>query len=298
MPGVRNNTREISYASAAETRAGRVVIRSVENLTGRLGLIRRAGDYARDVASGQDFWEVMAKRYGVELRIRAGALENIPSHGPLVVVANHPYGILDGLILGNILARTRKDFRILANQVFRKAEELDRIILPISFDETPAAVRTNISTRRIALEYLSEGGCIGVFPGGTVSTSQRPFGRPLDPSWRRFTARLIEKSGATVLPIFFEGQNSRLFQIASHLHSTLRLALMIKEFNARTGGPVGVAIGERIPSKELSGLAGDAAALMDYLRSETYRLSTDPVADLGYGFDFEEGPSAYAHRRF
>lgn len=280
--------REISYASSATTRAGRVLIRSVENLTGRLRLIRMAQDYERDVAEGRDFWQVMVDRYGLSLELVGGSFDAIPATGPLIVVSNHPYGILDGLMLGHILARTRGDFRILAHRIFRKAEELERIILPISFDETREAQAMNIETRREALATLAGGGCIGVFPGGTVSTALKPFGRPMDPSWRRFTARLIAKSGATVVPIWFEGHNSRLFQVASHLHQTLRLALLVNEFKHRVGAPVRVVIGRPLDPAALAAQAGDARAMMDYLRAETYRLAPTPLADLGYGFEFED----------
>ena len=168
-----------------------------------------------------------------------------------MVISNHPYGILDGLMLGYILARTRGDFRILAHQVFRKAEELNRVILPISFDESRDATEVNLETRKRAIEYLAQGGAIGIFPGGTVSTALKPFGRPMDPSWRRFTARLIVKSGAAVVPVYFEGSNSRLFQLASHLHQTLRLALLVNEFKGRVGAPVRVVIGAPLPGAEL-----------------------------------------------
>ena len=290
LPGTlpRGVAREISYASSASTLAGRAVIRSVENLTGRLSLIRMAGDYAREIAEGRDFWQVMTERYGLTLDIVAGALSDIPAEGPLVVVANHPYGILDGLMLGDILARRRGDFRILANRVFRKAAELDRVILPISFDDTPEAMATNLATRKQALAYLTAGGCVGVFPGGTVSTAARAFGRPMDPGWRRFTARLIAKSGAGVVPVYFDGHNSRIFQLASHLHQTLRLALLVNEFRARVGAPVRVAIGRPLDPARLAEHASDARAMMDFLRAETYRLSPTPIADLGYGFDFED----------
>jgi putative hemolysin len=280
--------REISYANSASTRAGRVVIRSVENLTGRLKLIRMARDYDREVAAGRNFWEVMVERYGLSLQVSGGSFDNIPASGPLVVISNHPYGILDGLMLGHILSKTRGDFRILAHRVFRKAEELNRIILPISFDETREAQETNLATRKAALEYLGADGCIGIFPGGTVSTALKPFGRPMDPSWRRFTARLIAKSGAAVVPIYFEGHNSRLFQIASHLHQTLRLALLVNEFKTRVGEPVRVVIGRPLDPMALAGYAKDARAMMDFLRAETYRLSPTPIRDLGYGFEFED----------
>ena len=188
------------------------MIRTVENATGRLRLIKRAAGYHDDVARGEDFWEVMVRRYGLSLDVVGGALANIPADGPLVVVANHPYGILDGLMLGHILSQRRAgEFRILAHRVFRKAEDLDRVILPISFDETKEAVALNLETRKAALSYLAEGGAIGVFPGGTVSTSLKPFSRPMDPGWRSFTAKMIAKSGATVVPIYFDGANSRLF---------------------------------------------------------------------------------------
>jgi len=280
--------REISYAASASTRAGRAVIRSVENLTGRLQLIRMARDYDRDVAQGRDFWQVMVDRYGLALEVTGGSLDAIPQSGPLIVIANHPYGILDGLVLGHILAQTRGDFRILAHHIFRKAPELERVILPISFDETRDAQAVNLATRRKALDYLAAGGCIGIFPGGTVSTALKPFGRPMDPSWRRFTARLIGKSGAAVVPVFFEGHNSRLFQVASHLHQTLRLALLVNEFKARVGAPVRVVVGRPLDPAAIALRAGDARGLMDYLRARTYRLSPTPIADLSYGFEFED----------
>jgi putative hemolysin len=283
-PGV---AREISYASSASTRAGRTVIRSIENISGRHGLIRMARGYDAEVAAGRDFWQVMVDRYRLRLEVVAGRLADIPAEGPLVVVSNHPYGILDGLMLGHILSLCRGDFRILAHRVFQKAEDLDRVILPISFDVTREATDLNLQTRRMALEYLAAGGCIGVFPGGAVSTAARPFGRPMDPGWRRFTAKLIAKSGASVVPVYFEGHNSRLFQIASHLHQTLRVALLVGEFKTRVGAPVRVAIGRPLPRDALAAHAGNAPAMMDYLRTETYRLSPRPIADLGYGFEFD-----------
>lgn len=284
----RHVAREISYASAARSKTGRVLVRAVENATGRLRLIKRAEGYEREVAAGRDFWDIMVERYGLSLEVVGGALSNIPRDGPLVLVANHPYGILDGMMMGHILSKARGDFRILAHSVFRKAEELDRVVLPISFDETKEAVATNIETRKIALNFLKEGGAIGVFPGGTVSTSARPFSMPMDPGWRSFTARMIAKSGATVVPVFFEGHTSRLFQIASHLHGTLRLCLLINEFRARVDEPVRVVIGAPVPRETLAGFANDGKAMMDFLRKSTYDLSPNPLKSYDYGFEFEE----------
>lgn len=264
------------------------MIRVMENATGRIGLIRKAQGYDSEVRQGRDFWEVMVERYGLELRVTGGSLSTIPAEGPVVMIANHPYGILDGLMMGHILAQARGDFRILAHRIFRKAEDIERIILPISFDETKEALALNIETRKTALRYLADGGAIGIFPGGTVSTAARPFGRPMDPGWRSFTARMIAKSDATVVPVFFDGHNSRLFQLMSHLHTTLRMGLLIKEFRARVNSPVEVVIGDPIPRAALEPYARDAKAMMDFLRETTYALSPRPLDARARGFEFED----------
>lgn len=279
--------REISYAGSARTRAGQALIRATENATGRLRLIRRARGFEAEVAAGRDFWEVVAGRYGLSLDVRAGALDRVPGEGPLVVIANHPYGILDGLMLGYLMARTRGDFRILAHRVFRRAEVLERVILPVDFDETRAAQRTNLATRAEALRHLAQGGCVGIFPGGTVSTAPRPFGRALDPAWRNFTAKMVLRSGATVLPVFFEGENSRMFQMASHLHYTLRMALLVKEFGARVDRPVGLRIGAPLGPEVTGAFRNDPAGLMDFLRRTTYALSPEPGFGDRLGHEFE-----------
>ena len=280
--------REISYSTTAATRGGRTVIRLLENATGRLDLIRRARGYEEEVANGGDFWSVISARYGIGLDVVGGCLDDIPHEGPLVVVSNHPYGILDGLTMGRILsARRSGDFKVMAHKVFARAPDLERVILPIDFDETRAAAAANLATRAEALRYLGAGGAIGIFPGGTVSTGATPFDPPLDPGWRNFTARMVARSDAIVVPVFFEGQNSRLFQIASHLHQTLRLGLLIREFRARVGTTVRVVVGRPIPREELTALRGDSTAMMDFLRRATYDLSPRPLATDRLGHEFE-----------
>lgn len=280
--------REISYASSAASRGGRAMIRVMENATGRIELIKRANGYDDEVRLGRDFWQVIVERYGLNLRVVGGSLDLIPREGPLILIANHPYGILDGLMMGHILSLVRGDFRIMAHRVFRKAEDLERVILPISFDETKEALALNIETRKTALAYLAQGGAIGIFPGGTVSTAAKPFGRPMDPGWRSFTARMIAKSEATVVPVFFDGHNSRLFQLMSHLHTTLRMGLLIKEFRARLNSPVDVVVGQPIPRAALDDYAGDARAMMEFLRETTYGLSPRPLDASARGFEFEQ----------
>ena len=287
MHDQRQIARDISYSYSAQTRGGRAVIRTMENLTGRMHLIKRAKGYADEVAQGRDFWEVMVDRYGLSLDIIGGSLHDIPRDGPLIMIANHPYGILDGLMMGHILSQTRGDFRILAHKVFRKSEDINRMILPISFDGTREATALNVQTRKNALRYLSEGGAIGIFPGGTVSTAATPFSQPLDPGWRGFTARMIAKSNATVVPVFFDGHCSRMFQIASHLHYTLRMGFLLREFKKRVGTPVRVAIGTPLADDDLEAHRGDAKSLMEFLRHKTYGLSPKPLDASARGFEFE-----------
>ncbi len=282
------SARDISYAYSARSKSGRAFIRLMENSTGRLNLMKRASGYEKDLAEGGCFFDVMVQRYGLTLDVVGGSLCTIPATGPVIFLANHPYGILDGLVLGHIMSRTRADFKIMAHSVFNRAPDLNRHLLPISFDADKAALALNLHTRKTALDYLGQGGAVGIFPGGTVSTAAKPFSKPMDPGWRSFTARMIGKSQATVVPIYFDGHTSRLFQIASHLHSSLRMGLLIKEFRKRVDTPVRVVIGDPIGRNVLNPLAKDAKAMMDFLRKATYELSPDAVKSFDHGYEFED----------
>ncbi|MEI4262263.1 lysophospholipid acyltransferase family protein [Roseovarius sp. D0-M9] len=288
MPSVEKMTaKTISYAHSAQTKPGQALIRLMETTSGRRGLIKRAAGYEVDVAAGRSFFEVMADRYGLSLNVVSGSLDLIPRQGPVIFIANHPYGILDGLMLGWIMARTRGDFRIMAHSIFSLAPDLGQYLLPIRFDGDRQALEQNLATRRMALDLLAEGGAVGVFPGGTVSTAAKPFSRPMDPAWRCFTARMIAKSQAQIVPIYFDGHTSRMFQLASHLHYTLRMGLLIKEFKKRIDTPVKVAIGAPIGREVLAPMAGDAKAMMNFLREATYKLSPGPIVATEMGFEFE-----------
>ena len=278
----------ITYSQTTQTLPQRLMISAVENFSGRLNLIKRLRQYEDEgkTLGDPDIWHTLVNCFGLQLQFLNNSMSKIPKIGPLILVANHPYGLLDSTIMGYILSQTRSDYRIIAHQVFLKAPQLVPFILPIFFDKTKQALTSNVHTRKEAFRLLNAGSAIGIFPGGTVSTSAKPFSKPMDPRWRAFTARLITNSHATVVPVYFDGQNSRLFQLASHLHSTARLGLLLREFEKRVDTPVRVAIGEPIAPRDIKFYANDTLKLMDFLRRRTYDLSPNPISSYEYGYDF------------
>lgn len=270
----------ITYASAAKTRGGRAVVRTIENLTGRIPLLYRLWGFEADVAAGASIWDVMTERYRVSLDVDDAELAHVPASGPAVVVANHPYGILDALCLGAALHRRRRDFRILANAIFMASPEVAPFILPVDFDAGREAVRRNLQMRQDAARHLRDGGALALFPAGATSTVDRAFGPAFDPDWKPFAVRLMREVDAPAVPLLFDGANSRLFHVAGRLHPTLRTALYMREFNRRVGRAVRIRIGAPIAPSELADASAPDAAQI--LRARTYALSDDPERG-GYG---------------
>lgn len=278
---------DVSYAHSAQSKLGRAIIRCLENATGRSALLSRSPNLRTNVHSIQNLWHSIMEGYGVTIDIMQGELGDIPVDQPFIVVANHPYGILDGLVMGSVLAQSGTNFKIIANDIFNKAREISDKILPISFKNTREAISLNLRTRKNAITHLSHGGAIGIFPGGTVSTSSKLFSQPADPSWRSFTAKMIFKSNALVVPIFFDGNTSRIFQLASHLHPNIRAGLLLREFKLRLDKPVRIVIGKPIPRCRIDLFKNDSRKIMDFLRLETYKLSPNKNQTFEYGYEFE-----------
>lgn len=278
---------DVSYAHSAQSKLGRAIIRCLENATGRSALLSRSPNLRTNVHSTQNLWHSIMEGYGVTIDIMQGELGDIPVDQPFIVVANHPYGILDGLVMGSVLAQSGANFKIIANDIFNKAREISDKILPISFKNTREAISLNLRTRKNAITHLSHGGAIGIFPGGTVSTSSKLFSQPADPSWRSFTAKMIFKSNALVVPIFFDGNTSRIFQLASHLHPNIRAGLLLREFKLRLDKPVRIVIGKPIPRCRMDLFKNDSRKIMDFLRLETYKLSPNKNQTFEYGYEFE-----------
>jgi len=153
-----------------------------------------------------------------------------------------------------------------------RAEEVKTFLLPVDFAETEEALKTNLRTRAEAKNHLVKGGCLIVFPAGGVSTTPTIWHkRAVDAEWKNFTARMISQAKAPVAPVFFGGQNSRLFQLASHISMTLRLSLLFKEVHDRIGSVVQIRIGDLIPYERLA-MFNDRQSFMDHLKDLTYAL--------------------------
>jgi len=167
------DSNQLSYARCAATRTGRVMIRGLENLGGRRRLIKALTGYEDDLAQGRSFWEVMWERFGLSWEIDGAGLDGVPRSGPLVIVSNHPFGILDGFALCKMLAEVRPDFKILSNEWLVPAPEIEHHILPIDRTESREALKRNVETRREAIATLKDGGCVAIFPAASSSSRNR-----------------------------------------------------------------------------------------------------------------------------
>lgn len=270
------DTPQLSYAEYFDNPVKRKLVRAIETMSGQPKLQKLYETYRKSL-SHEPFFSAAIRLLELDVQFNASKLAQIPDTGPLVVVANHPFGFLDGLLISWLISLRRRDFKVLTNAVLDGAPEASDWLLPIDFAPTKEAQKVNIQTRADALKLLDSGGCIVVFPAGGVSTSPTPFSKAaVDDVWKPFTAKLITKSNAFVTPIFFEGQNSRLFQWASHTSIELRLALIFREVKRRIGKTVKVHIGETLTPDDLAG-AGKRAELMMFLREQTYAMAPEKM---------------------
>ena len=202
----------------------------------------------------------------------------IPKTGPVVVVANHPFGGLEGVVLDSILLSVRSDFRIMANSILGRIPDMrDHFILVNPFGSASARaenIRPLLECRRL----LNEGGLLGVFPAGEVSSIDLKTGRVRDPAWSKTIAGLVRRSKATVVPMFFSGHNGPGFQFAGLIHPRLRTVLLPKMFSKLRNATLRVNIGAAIPWCDLEKFSDDGD-LIQYLRLRTYALEAREGAD-------------------
>ena len=243
---------DFSYASPDDPLPRKLGIRCVELLTGKPYLKRLYRDFHRAGLPRSQFFDEAVDRLDLRVNWHGSPLDKIPADGPLIFVANHPYGVLDGIIICQLAARTRGDFKILINSVLCRAPELDDYVLPVNFEPTSQALQTNLASRKTAREHLSAGGSLIVFPAGGVSTTPKIFSREaFDEDWAPLVGQLIRRTKARVVPVFFEGQNSMPFQLASHVSYALRVALIFREVRRRVGSSLDVVVGEPLDFPDL-----------------------------------------------
>jgi putative hemolysin len=262
---------KISYIQPEDPRLRKVVVGLVEALSGRKELERIYRDVLDCRDRGGDFFEAALRELDVDLEFDQAKLDQVPKNGPLVVVANHPFGVVDGIAICRLVALARGEFKILTNHVLCQEEAIDRYLLPIDFSPTKEAMRRNIETKHCATELLKNDGTVVIFPAGGVATAPNLFGTATDLGWKTFVAKLVQASQATVLPLYFYGQNSRAFQIASRLSYTLRTAFLLYEVRNKIGTTVKVEVGDPIENPALSDYR-DRISLTRYLRQKTYEL--------------------------
>lgn len=191
---------------------------------------------------------------------------------PLVMLANHPFGLADGISLAAMAEQLERPYKVLINTEFLRIEAFRDHCLPVDFSNSEAALRTNLATRKEALRLLQAGVTLMVFPAGTVATAPRVFGRAQELPWKTFTASLVQKSKASILPVFFEGQNSLLFHAASHINASLRMSLLIAEFRRFPKSCMRIRAGAIAPFETLAA-NGDRQALTDELFLAVHRMA-------------------------
>ena len=205
-----------------------------------------------------------------------GAVGDIPRSGGLVVVANHPFGGIEGLYLYSLLSGLRPDVRILGNQLLGRVSELAPVLFPVDILSGRAAASGNSVAMRAAMRHVRAGGVLIVFPAGEVSSLDPGTRTVVDPAWHPSVARLILLSRAPVLPVYFAGSNSPLFHAAGLLHPRLRTALLPREFLNKRNRTIPLRIGRVVPVRQIAAFDGDGP-LTEHLRVRVYALAPEPV---------------------
>jgi len=238
-------------------------IAGVEIVAGCLDFEADAGEFARQALV----------RLGVTYELDAAELRQVPESGGVIIVANHPFGGIDGLIAINALHARRPDLKLLANGMLGRLKPLESAVL--SVDPFSSDSRANARSVRNALRHVEAGGALFTFPAGEVAHLQWRHGTVAEPQWTGASARLVYLSGAPVVPMHIEGRNSTLFQLAGLVHSWLRTLLLPRELLNKQGRVVQVRIGAPISARRIARLA-EPDAISAHLHASVRLLANSP----------------------
>ncbi|MEM8879246.1 MAG: lysophospholipid acyltransferase family protein [Pseudomonadota bacterium] len=270
--------RSLTYANSFEDPWTRNIIKAIEMLSGKLTIMRRVRQFEKlGSPSGPAFWPATMKVMGIDLGTPDDQLDRIPTEGPVVFVANHPHGLVDGMILADLIGRRRNDYRILTRALLTGLDEsATGYMISVPFPHEVDAQRKMVEMRAEAMKHLKQNGLIALFPSGTVASSDTWFGPAIEREWNPFTAKMIRTSGATIVPCYFRGSNSRIYQIANQISPVVRQGLLIHEVVHAFDKPQAPIIGRPIPPEEWDEPIKTPRRFMAWLRRRTLALKNNP----------------------
>ncbi len=208
--------------------------------------------------------EALLAEMKIKLEVQLSDLDRIPVKGPLVALANHPFGVLDGAALAVLLSRARPDVKILTNSLIEGIPELHEhciFVDPFHTSSSPSkSADKNVKPLRQAIEWLRQGGALAVFPAGEVSHWNVREGQVTDPAWSTVAARLIRGAGASALPVYFCGHNSARFQLLGLINPRLRTLFLLQEFLQQREANLEIRVGKAIASELIANLDNDEEA--------------------------------------
>lgn len=275
-----------SYSRPEQPWLNRTIIRIIEHLSGQPRLEQLYRGWASKPHLHENLFSAAVRLLELKIDVDAQALARVPTKGPVLFIANHPFGVIDGLMAGHLATRIRPDVKIMTHSLLAQAPEAQDFMLPVDFAKTPAAQMTSLQTRRRTMDWLAKGHAVVVFPAGGVSTAQQPFiGPALESPWHPFVAKLARMPAVTIVPLYFHGQNSRAFHVLSHIHYALRIALLFRETVRRIGSRIRVEVGEPLTQADLPS-GHDRNEIMRFLRLKTLGLNTSAEFDLLQEFKF------------
>jgi len=222
--------------------------------------------------SSQDFLRYTLNKLGVDYSIASGNISNIPDEGPSIVVANHPFGAIEGVMLAELLLKQRNDVKVLANEYLHRINEISDLFIGVDVFDNSSSIASNAHGIKQAIKHLQTGGILLVFPAGEVSSLQLKQAKITDKHWNRIIAMMVRKTQASTTPIYIEGKNSKLFHIMGIVHPRLRTLLLVREMLNKRQQKIKLHIGQNISYSELSSLSSDEA-ITCYLRMNTYLLA-------------------------